>query len=196
MHQHAGADEWVFAYGSLVAAPVPGARAAVLAGFRRHWGVAMDNRVAIPGYKRYLDPDSSDAPAVDVAFLDLAPDSAGAVNGVCRPVDAEGLAALDARERQYVRIEVSGLIAGIPGRIWTYAGSPGARARQDAARTAGTLVVVRSYRDAVLAGFDALGPGQRTAFEASTEPCAAPVADLVRIDLPAGQPEADPPAGS
>ena len=43
----------VFGYGSL-AEPRAG-RPLRLAGWRRVWGVAMDNRVTIPGYKYFLD---------------------------------------------------------------------------------------------------------------------------------------------
>ena len=42
----------VFGYGSLVA---DGAQPCELRGFRRFWGVAMDNRVDLPGYKHFED---------------------------------------------------------------------------------------------------------------------------------------------
>ncbi len=63
----------IFAYGSLVARP--GERA-MLPRHRRTWGAAMDNAVALPGYKRYLDPATGAHPDVRVAFLALAPDPA------------------------------------------------------------------------------------------------------------------------
>src|SRR3954470_12595542 len=61
----------VFGYGSLVDGPV---RPAVLPGWRRTWGIAMDNAVDLPGYKHYEVPGTGERPAVMVAFLDVAPD--------------------------------------------------------------------------------------------------------------------------
>jgi hypothetical protein len=188
-------SEWVFGYGSLATAPGAQARTAVLSGMRRTWGVAMDNRSAIPGYKRYLDPATGQPPALYVAFLDLVRDPAHAVNGVCRLADSAALAALDVRERQYARVDVSDRIAGISGRVWAYVGTPDGRARRVEGDRTGTVVVAAAYFDAVLAGFDALGPAARAAFAMSTDPCGCPVVDLVRVDLPAGQPP-EPPAGS
>ena len=58
------------AYGWL-AADLPGSHPAVLRGRRRGWGVAMDNRVDVPGYKPYRLRADGCRPAVFVAFLDL-----------------------------------------------------------------------------------------------------------------------------
>src|ERR1041384_4215239 len=92
----------VFGYGSLAG---PGAgRPLRLGGWRRVWGVAMDNRVTIPGYKYFLD-GAGGRPAVCVGFLDVVPDPAAWVDGVVFEV-AE-LGGLDARERNYARVAVS-----------------------------------------------------------------------------------------
>lgn len=64
-------EQFVFGYG-LLAAGVRGRRAR-LEGYRRVWGVAMDNRVDIPGYKSYRRRDDGSRPAVYVAFLDGLP---------------------------------------------------------------------------------------------------------------------------
>ena len=88
----------VFGYASLVGAD--GLRPATLRGHRRVWGVAMDNTVDLPGYKRYLAPDGS-RPALCVAFLDVVPDASASVEGLCVPVDGDALAWLDDRERNY-----------------------------------------------------------------------------------------------
>ena len=149
----------VFAYGSL--AGLPG-RPATLRGFRRVWGVAMDNRVAIPGYKRYLDPVTREPPPVHVAFVDLEPDRSAAVEGVLLDVDAPALAALDDRERNYERVGVE-LDGGT--RAFTYLGSADGRARLREGRAAGTAVIARSYLDAV------------------SLPPDLPVADLLRVEL-------------
>ncbi|HYF26221.1 MAG TPA: gamma-glutamylcyclotransferase family protein [Baekduia sp.] len=151
----------VFAYGSLTGLP---GRPAVLPGARRTWGVAMDNRQAIPGYKRFLDPATGEAPPVHVAFADLE-DGDGDVDGVLLEVDAAGLRTLDARERNYERIDVSHRFDGA-GRVWTYRGSAAGRRRAARGRAAGDLVVVRSYAAA-----------------AGLAPDGLPVLDLVRVDL-------------
>lgn len=107
----------VFGYGSLV---VPGAETFTLPGWRRTWGVAMDNRVEIPGYKVYEDPETGERPAVFVAFLDLVPDPEASVEGTL--LEVADVAPLDRRERNYRRVEV------LPG-IAAYVGRPEARAR-------------------------------------------------------------------
>jgi hypothetical protein len=176
---------WVFGYGSLVA--VPDARPAALRGFRRVWGVAMDNSVAVPGYKVYEKPDGS-RPAVAVAFLDLEP-CAGAgceVNGALLPADAGTLAALDARERQYERIDVTPHLACAPpgpGKAYTYVGRAEGRAR---VRGDGLPVVVqRAYVDLVEAAFAALGDDALARYRASTDSPPFPVVELARVDLSA-----------
>jgi len=166
--------ELVFGYGSL-AGSVPGVTPANLAGHRRTWGVAMDNTQDIPAYKHYRTPDGQ-RPAVRVAFLDLEEDPGTAVNGVCFP--ASGLEELDARERNYVRRDVSDLVQGAAGRVWAYFGSPEGRRR----RSEGEVVVCREYLEGVEGGFRRLGPREHQAFLDSTDLGALPVWDLVRVD--------------
>src|SRR6201986_1657222 len=74
--------EFVFGYGSLSARPGPAPTrelkqdgfVADVAGLRRVWGVAMDNRRDLPGYKYYTDAGGR-RPEVFVAYLDLVPES-------------------------------------------------------------------------------------------------------------------------
>jgi hypothetical protein len=185
--------EYVFGYGSLVAGPLIPSRerreegfVADLVGMRRGWGVAMDNRVDLSGYKCYLDPDGG-RPVVSVSFLDIdLDDSPGAfVNGVCLPVGATELAALDRRERNYDRIEVSDRLEGSDGmRVWTYRGSAAGRARFDAAAAGGTAVIHAAYLGAVRTAFRSLGPEEWAACAPSLDPCGLPVLELVRRELP------------
>jgi hypothetical protein len=182
----------VFGYGSLVA----GARhLAVLRGHRRVWGVAMDNRVAVPGYKVYEEPGGS-RPAVDVAFLDLEEDAtATAVNGALVPVDHAALTILDRRERQYHRVDVAAHVDPAPaGPVWAYVGRVEGRSRVARGRRRGSVVVQRAYHDLVDRCFASLGPQQHAAYRETTEPVPFPLADLVRVDLAGG--EAVEPAGS
>lgn len=173
--------EFIFGYGSLAAA-MEGS-VGRLPGYRRVLGVAMDNRVDLPGYKFYRRRDGS-RPAVYVAFADLVPDASGPpVNGTCAGVDAAGLAALDVRERNYDRVEVTAALEAPPGRTWAYLGSAAGRARLAHAVSTGSAVAARSYLALVEAGFRALGPPELAAFQASTSFGELPIEDLERVDL-------------
>lgn len=195
------AEEYVFVFGSLVAGPLAGPMTTLpltreprrngyvldLAGFRRDWGVAMDNSVDLPGYKYFVHAEAEDAvavrPAVCVAFLDIVEDANTAVNGVIRKIDSTLLGELDRRERNYTRIEVTERVADPPGKVWAYAGLPESRQRREAAATAGRLVVQQAYLEAVERAFGALGPGELEAFRASTSAPGCPALHLERVDL-------------
>ena len=96
----------VFAYGSLVGLE-PAGRPCVLRDHARGWDVAMDNRETIPGYKFYVDAETGERPAVYVAFLAIRSEPGASVSGEVFAVDDEQLAALDRRERNYDRRDVS-----------------------------------------------------------------------------------------
>ena len=168
---------FVFGYGSLVRRRdgLP----CHLLGHRRAWNVAMDNRRTIPGYKYYVDPDTGERPPVRVTFLSLYPAAEGRVNGVAFPVTADELDALDRRERNYDRIDVTRLIdAGLGGTVWTYLGSEAARERF----AAGAAVVTQGYFDAIRADFAAARSLE--AFDRSTDPLTVPLRRLTRVDVP------------
>jgi hypothetical protein len=150
----------LFGYGSLV---VPGARRFTLQGWRRVWGVAMDNRVAIPGYKVYEDSQTGERPPVVVTFLDLVADPESEVVGSI--IEAPDLATLDRRERQYRREEVvDGVVA--------YVGRQEGRERAASGRTIGIAVIQRSYFELCR---EVLGDG--------VPPPDLPLRDLRRVDL-------------
>lgn len=184
--------EFVFGYGSLVArGHVAPTRTFHAEGFvtdlrdcRRCWGVAMNNRVNLPGYKYYLDEDGG-RPDVCVAFLDLRPARGQSVNGVCLPVDRDELARLDQRERNYVRRDVTALCdaPGDGGCVWTYVGSAAGRRRFVTSRSAGQAVVDRAYLDAVVSAFKRLGPDEFAACARSLDPDGLPILALNRHDL-------------
>jgi dephospho-CoA kinase len=156
---------------------------AELRGTRRVWGVAMDNTEHIPGYKHYRCRRNGRRPEVCVAFLDLEAAPGGAVNGVCLEVTPERLAALDRRERNYVRVDVTELLwPRPPGRTWAYVGRPESRARLRRARAGSRAVVSREYRERVLHGFAALGRDALARFWRSSELGGLPVVDLIRVD--------------
>ena len=181
----------MFGYGSLAILPgvSPGRAFAAdgfvadLAGWERFWGVAMDNRRDRPGYKYYLD-QRGHRPDVYVAYLDIRQRAGARVNGVCLPVDAGRLAELDARERNYERVDVSDQL-GVDGtRIWTYVGSAAARGRLTRGRALGSAVIEARYLDLVSAAFRQLGAAEYDACAASLSPGDLAVAELTRVDLP------------
>jgi hypothetical protein len=149
------AEQFVFGYGSLAAGST--GRRARLAGYRRVWGVAMDNRVDIPGYKSYRRAEDGTRPAVHVAFLDIVEAPGAVVDGVLFAVDDAALRALDERERNYERIDVSDAVAGAAGAVWTYRGSEEGRARLRIGLREDSAVVDAGYVAAVQASFAALG---------------------------------------
>lgn len=172
--------QFVFGYGSLAADH--GGAVARLRGHRRVWGVAMDNRRDLPGYKHYRLRCDGSRPHVCVAFLDLEVDAEGTVNGVALPVDDALLHVLDRRERNYRRVKVTDAIEDAAGTVWAYVGTPQARARLRDARDRGRAVVSRDYLAAVRSGFCALGPEQAVAFERSSKLDDLELWDLVRVE--------------
>jgi cation transport regulator ChaC len=176
---------YVFAYGSLAAAgTLDLSRLAHAHGFRRAWDVAMDNRRSLPGYKFYVDPDTGDRPSVYVTFLNLTDGSGGTVNGVLLPVAQAALPELDARERNYARVDISERIhEPVDGRVWVYIGTAEARARYVTGLRAGTAVVDAAYREMVQRQFRELGESAYCEFAATTDAPACPVRRLRRIDL-------------
>jgi gamma-glutamylcyclotransferase (GGCT)/AIG2-like uncharacterized protein YtfP len=147
----------------------------------------MDNSLDLPGYKYYVDAATGERPAAFVTFVDLAPDAGSSVNGVVFRVEDGALPALDARERNYERREVTGELAAEPGgRVWAYFGRPDARERYERGRSEGTAVVSRPYRDLLREGFAELGSEELARFAASTDDPAVPLGDLTRVDLPRG----------
>jgi Gamma-glutamyl cyclotransferase, AIG2-like len=188
--------QFVFGYGSLTARsghrPTRELKehgfVADLVRFRRTWGVAMDNRRDLPGYKYYTAADGS-RPQVCVAYLDITPDDRGAVNGLCMPVEPDKLPQLDARERNYVRVDVSDHVDAGGARVWAYSGRSDSRARLREARAAGRAVIDAGYRRGVEAAFAALGEHELALCRPSLAPGGLPVCELVRHELPSVDPD-------
>jgi hypothetical protein len=177
--------QFVFGYGSLVAEVARGS-VATLRGHRRVWGVAMDNRRDLPGYKSYRLRADASRPAVYVAFLDIERDPACSVTGVCVPVDDDDLRALDERERNYARVDVTADLGGCaPGRVFAFVGTAAGRARLRDGLAQGRAVVGRDYLEAVLAGVAAIAPDELAAVADLHRRAGLEVADLERVEVPA-----------
>lgn len=193
----------VFAYGSLVdvasasltlGRPVERVRPAHLHGWRRRFSTARDNRRSEKTFARAHD--GWVPPTVLVLNLERHPERCGVpVNGGLIEVGHHELAALDARELRYDRVDVTGSVQLMdavdgtdtgPGRVYAYA----ARTEHLAELPPQDSVVLTGYASAVEAAFATLGEEHVRAYRRSTMPYPAPLMDgrLVRSDVAAGNP--------
>lgn len=178
------ATAYVFGYASLVALEDAAAVPGHLHGYRRRWGVAMNNWEGGEGAKHWLDRATGERPPVRVAYLDLYEDHASAVNGLALPVDGRLLDELDAREINYERVDVSDAFIGdARGPVFTYVGLDAARERCRQGAVEGNIVVAGDYADAVRRAFRQLAPGALAEFDHTTDPLPFPERDL-RVVLP------------
>lgn len=175
---------YVFGYASLVALEDAEAVPGRLRGYRRHWGVAMNNWEGGENAKRWLDRDSGKRPRIRVAYLDLREQGASVVNGLALPVDGDRLAELDAREINYARIDVSAAFEpAVHGRVFTYVGLAAARERCRQGAAEGNVFVSSDYAAGVRRAFEQLAPGALAEFDRTTDPLPFPERDL-RAVLP------------
>jgi hypothetical protein len=181
---------YVFGYGSLVELSTPlwigevahQPIAGRLHGFRRSWGVAMNNWDAAVTAKHWVDPGSGEKLQIRVAYLDIEARRGATVNGLAVPVDESRLAALDAREGNYERFEVSRAFRPVaPGPVFVYRGLEAARERRRQGAAGGDVYISSEYLDQVQRAFSALGPDALAEFEQTTGPLPFPVKDLKRI---------------
>jgi cation transport regulator ChaC len=177
-------EDHVFGYGSLIERRgLATARICHLADHRRVWNVARDNAVDLPGYNHYVDPADGSRPDVFVTFLNIVPMPGHRVNGLLFSVTAEELGALDMRERNYRRIDVTNSIEeAVSGRVWAYVGLDAALARFERGVREQRAVIRRRYYEGVLENCDAAGAQARLEFDQSTDPPTCPIVDLDRID--------------
>lgn len=184
---------WIFGYGSLVHLPrlarfLERPRLACrdvvfcrLAGFRRTWGVAMDNRLDVPGYKHYREPMGGTRPPVHVTFLDLRRRSGSTVNGVAFRVNEMELEKIRRREGNYQLIDVTGSLGHpLDGPVLTSLGLPEARERYRVGRAEGRAVIRLDYHRTVLEGFRRLGPRALAEYRNATDPPEVPLMRLER----------------
>jgi len=177
-------SDWVFGYASLVPDGAGGgAVEARLEGHGRVLGVAHDNRRIIPGYKTYFRRDDGSRPDLYVAFFDVQAAPGVSIEGLALPVDEDRLEALDAREANYERVDVTGLVEGPSGRVWTYMGLPAGRARLARGLAEGTAVVSHDYLEKVRGAFRARGKDALEEFERTTETHGISALDLDRRDV-------------
>lgn len=192
-----GAPIYVFGYASLVAlpesldvggdhSPLPGR----LRGYRRFWGAAMNNWEGGEEAKHFLDRATGERPRIRVAYLDIEPSEGSAVNGVAIPVDEQRLAAFDAREINYERVDMTGVFepatdaeapADPPVQVFAYVGLDAARERCRQGHADGNAFVSRDYAAGVRLAFERLGTDALEEYERTTDPLPFPERDLQMV---------------
>jgi len=101
------------------------------------------------------------------------------VNGLAIPVDAERLAALDAREINYERVDVTDAFErAVTGRVFAYVGLDAARRRCREGVAAENIFVSRDYAAGVRLAFEVLGKDALAEFDRTTDPLPFPERDL------------------
>ncbi len=171
--------DYIFGYASLVALDDTDALPGRLNGFRRRWGVAMNNWEGGEGTKHWLDPATGERPKIRVAYLDIYEQSGSTVNGLALPVDAERLREFDAREVNYRRVEVTESYEGTaPGRVFTYIGLDAARERCRRGIEEADAFASRDYGAAVRRAFEQLPLDALAEFDRTTDPSPFPERDL------------------
>lgn len=186
---------WVFGYGSLVSpsslggtlgrAPLRGVDflAAECAGWERRWNY---------GYP--LDPTRYRGSEIDridtVVALGVVPVVGASMNGVIARVSADELSRLDARERNYDKVDVTDAVTILDvvtsppdiDRVVTYVPSEVPLSRYREARDRGRAGIEIRYWTLVEGAFDALAPGHGDRYRASTPAPDVPVVDVSRVD--------------
>ena len=166
-------QQYVFGYGSLVATHKPDnpeQGLSFLHDYGRRWGVVMDNRADIPGYKYYRDSHTRSRPDVYVTFLDIYPKAGARINGLVIPVSKSELVRLDQRERNYQRVDVTDAIEPeVEGIVWTYIGTKDAYTRYIHGQREGKCIINKKYEQTVRDGFSAFGKQALEDYEQSTE---------------------------
>ncbi len=177
--------DYVFGYASLVALKDAGSLPGHLRGFRRRWGVAMNNWEGGEGVKHWLDRANGERPHIRVAYLDIYEHAGSAVNGLALPVDRERLRTLDARELNYERVDVtSSFEPEVDGRVFAYVGLDAARERCWHGVAAGDIFASSDYAASVRLAFERLGPRALAEFDRTTDPLPFPERDLLRAWSP------------
>ena len=145
--------------------------------------MAHDNRRIIPGYKTYLRRDDGTRPDVYVAFFDLDVSDGMWVAGLALPVDDARRDALDAREANYERVDVTGLVTGCPapsGPTSAAASAGPARARPGRGQRGGVEGLPGEGRG----GLPRRGKAAFREFERTTVTHGIQALDLDRRDVP------------
>jgi len=151
-----------------------------LTGWRRHWNLIYRNGCWDEG--GFVDAATGERWDGGVAFLGVE-EAPGVVMPVSEiEVDGEGLAAIDAEEFMYRRVDVTGQYARDDGStgdgpVWLYRDVP--EEFPGAVYVGERVAVNRGYHDGVRAAAGELWEDGLREFEGTTEPCRWEVRSLV-----------------
>jgi cation transport regulator ChaC len=184
---------WVFGYGSLVdpsslgrtlGRPVEVGVDFVEAGLRgwgRRWNYGVGHVSAT-----WRAADGCMVQDGVIVALGIVPSPADHVNGIIARVSERELAALDVRERDYDRVDVTHQVSitatgtgPAVARIVTYAPRTSAIERYRSARDAGRAGIRDTYWGLVDAAFAVLGPDRLDEYRATTPPPDVPVVVVI-----------------
>ena len=180
--------DWVFGYGSLVSpkslartirrVAVPGENfhEAVLAGYGRRWNYGVMHITAT-----WTSESGETIDDGTIVALGVIPADDESVLGVVAQLSEEELAALDHRERNYTRVDVTEQVASeasIGGRVFTYVPRNASIETYQAARDAGRAGIRRTYWDLVQAAYGELGADQLERYRSETPDPDVPLVDI------------------
>lgn len=182
---------WVFGYGSLVSpasfghtlgrAPRPGTDffEAEVAGYGRRWNYALMHSVGETIGDRHPDQTWT------IVALGVVESQHETVNGIVAWVEEHELVALDRRESQYDRVEVTASATvhhggELDGPVVTYVPRREPQALYEWARDRGRAAVEQRYWDLVDGAFADLGEDRRKRYHATTPPPDIPIVPMER----------------
>jgi len=190
--------QWVFGYGSLVSpvsfghtlqrALTPGVDffEAEIVGYGRRWNYGTSYQFTS------FDDRSPEPKRWEFVALGLVPAGGESTNGVIGWVDESEIAALDARERNYDRVDVTAgtaiqadvrkAVGDAP--IVTYVPRPEPVALYEDARDRGVAAITRRYWDLVDGAFGDLGADRRERYHATTPAPDIPVIEQPEHEIP------------
>jgi cation transport regulator ChaC len=185
---------WVFGYGSLVSptslggtlgrTPIRGENfvAAEVKGWSRRWNYGIRTQ---PGSLKGPDAERVSV----IVALGIVEATEEWMNGVLALVHPEELQRLDARERNYDRVDVTDQIRVLDDetaadsihRAVVYVPRPVAIDIYEEARAEGRAAIEQRYWDLVDGAFEVLAPGHGERYRASTPAPAVPVRNVSRV---------------
>ena len=180
---------WVFGYGSLVSPASLGATIgrepqlgvdvfpAELTGYGRRWNCGLTTSVGLS------DEFDGSIRHWTIVVLGLVAAAGECVNGLVARVDEEELPALDRREANYDRVEVTDvtIVDGVvDAPVVVYVPRPEPITRYEDGRDGGTSAIEQRYWNLVEGAFGELGAAHYDRYRASTPAPDVPVVELRR----------------
>ena len=159
-----------------------------LQNYRREWNVAMNNNHSISGYKRYFhrfhEGEANSGGVVDgyIAFLGLRQCEKSNVNGIIFKVEEDELLALDQREKNYRRVDVSNYVNNLRADrvLYCYMPSEEGLQRYIEGEKMNKLFISVGYERSVEDAFKKAGKAQYCKYRASTLDTSLPRLDLIK----------------